>query len=484
MAAQTRTGTEQFAKAATGILGFEAMTGGGLPQGRTTLLAGGPGSGKTIFAAQFLMHGAMACEEPGIFVAFEEVPHRIVSNLGAFGWPLAELQPEKLYFIDAQPGPDLIQSGEFDLAGMLAAIGAQVSAMGARRIVFDALDIVLALLPDQACVRREIYRLHDWLLKNELTGLVTAKCGGGEAGSLDQQPFGCMQFIVDCYVVLNHRVALGISQRSLRIEKYRGCAFDENESPFMVGASGFDVAVVHKPGCESGKATSERITSGVVRLDTMLGGGYFRGASVLITGFPGTAKTTLGGAFAQAACERGERTLFISFDSDGSEVIRNLTSVGIRLDRHVASGILRMICGRTMNGSAEHLLVRTRSLAKEHKATCLVMDPVSALSRPGNELAAQRLTERLIDWTKADGITMVCTSVLDEMAAEVTSRAPLPISALVDTWIHLNHLMQAGERNRGVSIIKSRGTAHSNQVHDLILSDEGVTLADRVPTAA
>ena len=210
----------------------------------------------------------------------------------------------------------------------------------------------------------------------------------------------------------------------------------------------------------------------------MLGGGYYRGASVLITGFPGTAKTTLGGAFADAACMRGDRTMFVGFDSDGPEVIRNLNSVGIRLGRHVKSGLLRLISARTITGSAENLLVRIKALATEHGARCVVIDPVSTLSKAGNETTAHGVAERLIDWSKTAGITLVCTSLLDEMDGQSQSGTPLQISTLADTWIHLNYLVQAGERNRGLSIVKSRGTAHSNQVRELILSNTGVTLAD------
>jgi len=210
----------------------------------------------------------------------------------------------------------------------------------------------------------------------------------------------------------------------------------------------------------------------------MLGGGYYRGSSVLITGVPGTAKTTLSGAFAEAACMRGERTMFVGFDSDGSEVIRNLASVNIRLGRYVKNGVLSMISARTITGSAETLLVRIKALAKEHRARCLVIDPVSTLSKAGNELTAHGVAERLIDWSKAAGITLVCTSLLDEMRGPNEGNTPLQISTLADTWIHLNYLVQAGERNRGLSIIKSRGMAHSNQVRELILSDNGVTLAD------
>ncbi len=465
-------------KAPTGITGFDEITGGGLPSGRTTLLVGGPGSGKTIFAVQFLAHGVHHCNEPGIFVAFEETPQRIMSNFESFGWDLAQMPTDKLFFLDAQPAPDLIQSGTFDLDGMLAALGAQADAMGARRIVFDALDILLAMLPDSTARRREIYRLHDWLLKRGLTAMITAKDRGDEASSFTQQSFGIMQFMVDCSVVLNHQVVLGVSQRNLRVQKYRGSGFDENESPFVIGDNGFNVAVARRLGHAAANVTHERVTSGIKRLDTMLGGGYYRGATVLITGFPGTAKTTLSGKFAEAACKRGERTLFVSFDSDSSEVIRNLSSVGILLTRFAESGLLRIISARNIAGSAETLLVRVKALTQEHNARCLVLDPVTTLSKTGNELTAHSVVERLIDWTKADGITLVCTSLMDEMAVQFDGGTPLQISTLADTWIHLNYVVQAGERNREMSIIKSRGTAHSNQVRELILNDEGVTLAD------
>jgi circadian clock protein KaiC len=465
------------AKAATGVTGLDQITGGGLPRGRTTLLAGGPGAGKTILALQFLVHGAQHCQEPGIFVAFEETSERIAANAESFGWKLAELRRKKLFFMDAQPLPELVQSGNFDLSGMIAALEAQVSEMGARRIVFDALDVVLALLPDPAAKRREIYRLHAWLLARELTGIVTVKAGGDEASSLSQ-PNGFMQFMVDCAVILNHSLVMGVSQRNVRVQKYRGSTFDENESPFLIGANGLEVAVARTVHRVDVKVTKQRVSSGVKRLDTMLGGGYYRGASVLITGFPGTAKTTLSGAFAEAACRRGERTLFVSFDSDGTEVIRNLASVGIRLDRYAKNGCLKMISARTVTGSAETYLVLIKTLAKEHRARCLVIDPVSSLSKSGNELTAHGVAERLIDWSKADGTTLVCTSLLDEMFSQDEGGSPLQISTLADTWIHLNYLVQAGERNRGMSIVKSRGMAHSSQVRELILSDAGVTLAD------
>jgi circadian clock protein KaiC len=465
-------------KAPSGIIGFDEITGGGLPRGRTTLLLGGPGSGKTVFALQYLINGARNYGKPGIFVAFEETAERVMDNAASFDWKLAQLQRKRLLFIDAQPNFELVQTGDFDLCGMLAGLGLQATQMKARRIVFDALDVLLALLPDLAARRREIYRLHEWLVNRGLTCIFTLKASAEAPNSITEQPYGFMQFMVDCSVILNHSVVAGVSQRNMRVQKYRGSSFDENESPFVIGDRGFDVAIVRTLGRADVKVTNERVTSGIKRLDTMLGGGYYRAACVLITGFPGTAKTTLSGAFAEAACRRGERTLFVSFDSDGSEVIRNLASVGIRLDRYMDSGLLRMVSARTIVGSAEMSLVRIKALAAVHRARCLVIDPVSALSNSGTELAAHGVGQRLIDWSKADGITLVCTSLVNEIAEHSETDTPPHISTLADTWIHLSYVVQAGERNRGMSIIKSRGTAHSNQVRELILSNAGVTLAD------
>jgi circadian clock protein KaiC len=465
-------------KTPTGIPGFDAITSGGLPRGRATLLVGGPGSGKTLFALQFLVHGAQDCKEPGIFVAFEESSQRLLTNVESFGWRLAQLRRRQLCFVDAQPMPDVIHSGDFDLGGMLAALDLQTRTMKARRIVFDALDVALALLPDAAAKRREVYRLHDWLLARELTSLITLKAGADETSAAHQQPFGFMQFMVDCAVTLNHHVVQGVSQRNLRVLKYRGSRFAENEWPFLIGNRGLEVAVAAAPDRMGLDVTNERVSSGVNRLDTMLGGGYYRGANVLITGLPGTAKTTLSGAFAEASCRRGERTLFVIVDSDVTEVIRNLASVGIRLDPYAKNRRLNMISARTFSGSAETYFARIKALAREHNARCLVIDPVSTLSKSGDALTAHSVAERLMDWSKAEGTTLVCTSLLDEMASPTEGGSPLQLSPFADTWIHLNYLVQAGERNRGLSIIKSRGTAHSNQVRELILSDSGVTMTD------
>jgi len=461
-------------KALTGILGFDENTQGGLARGRVTLVVGGPGSGKTLFALQALVNGARHYKEPGIFVAFEESPHRIKTNSSKFGWDLDSLQRKKLFFLNAQPTAEWIQSGSFDFDGMLAVLAAKVAEMGAKRIAFDAIDILLSLLNDPMAVQREVCKLNEWLLARGLTAIITQKSDRGRKLETD---LSFLEFMMDCVVRMNHTVEQGVSQRNVCIEKYRGTAFEENESPFVISEEGLEIAGSHQTSESRIKVSNERVSSGVLRLDTMLGGGYFRNSSVLISGFPGTAKTTLSGAFLEAACQRGERALMVSFDSDANEVVRNLSSINIRLQRFLKSGLLRTKSAHMTNGSAEIHFMRIKKMVREHRARCVTIDPVSALAKAGDEAAIRNVTERLIEWSKLEGITLLCTSLMDGSLSRLEG-TPIQISTLADTWINLSYLVQAGERNRGLSIIKSRGTAHSNQTRELVLSSQGVTLKD------
>jgi circadian clock protein KaiC len=464
----------QQCKAPTGIVGLDDITGGGLPQGRTTLLEGTAGSGKTMLALQTLVNGARDYDEPGIFVTFEESSGRVMANAERFGWDVSGLLGNRLFFLDAQPSADLIQSGDFDLNGMLAALEAKVKEMGARRIAIDAVDIVLAMQNDPVAVRREAYRLHDWLLARDLTALITAKSATEYDGSFATERLGFLQFMVDCSIVIRHDLTGGVSQRNLRVVKYRGSAFEENQAPFLFGAKGIEVASMPSRDRVEHPVTTERVSSGIPRLDTMLGGGYYRGANVIMTGSPGTAKTTLCGAFTEAACRRGEKTLFLSFDSRSDEVIRNLQSVKINLRPFVDDKMLLLVSARAIDGNAENHLMQIKKMALEFGPLCVVVDPISALSKSGDADTSHGVIERLIDWSKSEGHTMLFTSLLG--GQQESTR--LAISTISDTWLHLTYHMHAGERNRGLTIVKSRGTGHSNQIRELLLSDAGVTLAD------
>lgn len=461
-------------KVATGIDGFDEISGGGIPHGRTTLVVGGSGCGKTVFALQTLVHGARDLGEPGIFVAFEENSRQIVANAASFGWDIGALEGEKLFFLDARLAPNVQRTGEFDLTGLLAAISAKAQQMGARRIVFDSIDVMLAILDDVQAERREIYRLHDWLLQSGMTGVVTSRLEGADPSRPNRYSF--MHFMADCVVALQMRIQDRVSMRDMRIMKCRGSSFAENEFPMVIGPSGIEVAGLPEAAGPV-EAPTERVSTGVDRLDTMLRGGYFRGAGILITGLPGTAKSTLAGAFAEAACARGERTLFVGFDEPPAEIVRNLASVDIRFAPHIESGLLRMHSAYTATRSAEEHLLSLRSLIREHRAKAVVIDPISTLLRAGGEVMAFSAAERLIQLAKREGITLLCTA-LTRTDGEPDEAAALPVSTLADTWLHLAYHMQGGERNRSLTIVKSRGTRHSNQVRELVLSDDGVNLSD------
>lgn len=465
-----RTGIQ---KAPTGIEGFDEITGGGLPRGRTSLVIGAPGTGKTIFALQTLAGGAREWGEPGIFVAFEEPSLQIVDN-ATFGWGLTELDDKELFLMDARLSPDTVRAGEFDLAGMLAVLGEKVDGMGARRIVFDSLDVILKSIEDPGRQRQEVYRIHDWLSTRDLTGIITARLDGAEMEAVMEHGF--LPFIADCVVRLSQRIEDRVSLRSLRVVKYRGSTFMENETPLLIGPAGMEVARLGPPEFDY-EISERRVSSGVEALDDMLSGGYFRGSSSLITGSPGTAKTTLAGAFAQAACERGERTLYVCFDEGSEEIVRNLRSVNIDLEPHVESGLLCMVAARTEARSADEHLLRIRRAMDDHEARCLVIDPLSAITKAGGAVPALSVSRRLIYQTKREGITLLCTSLLEGDAPSMEG-TPLDISTLADTWIHLAYPAQQGERNRALSIVKSRGTGHSNQVRELVLSDEGLSLRE------
>jgi len=468
-----RADPQPLAKIATGIEGFDELSGGGLPRNRTTLVMGGPGSGKTVFSLQALVNAARQRGESGIFVAFEERGREIMANAATFDWGLPALAEKQIYILDAHLSPTVVQSGEFDLSGILAILKAKQAAMHAGWIVFDGIDVLLTLLRDPIVEMREIYRIRDWLGDNELTAIITAKMDSQTAEVVN---YGFMQFMVDCVIRFDRRLEYGVPAHRLQVTKYRGSDFASGEFPLSFGRSGIEVAAPEPPEIIH-EASTERVSAGIERFDAMLGGGLFRGSSTLITGAPGTSKTTLIGKFAETACQRGERTLFVSFDEGADQILRNLSSVGIDLQAHVRSGLLRMYSGRTEARSAEEHLIKLRALIRDHQPRCMVIDPLSAMAKAGGIGAARAVANRLIHLMKDSKITVVISALIEgnDPQAEATD---LQISTIADTWIHLSYLVRSGERNRALTIVKSRGTWHSNQVRELVLSEAGPMLTD------
>lgn len=456
---------------ATRVPGFDEIADGGLPRQGVTVVVGGVGTGKTIFGMQVLSTGARG-GEPGILVAFEESAARIRTNTRAFSW--GGTAGDGVCILDAQQAQSVEQAGEFDLLGMLAIVGAKATQLGVKRIVFDGLDVLLDHLRDPALIRREVVRLRDWVNESSLSAIITAKEQTSESG--DTSDYHFLQFMADCVVTLHHRVVQGIALRSLRISKYRGAAHSANEYPISITRDGIEVAANSTVELVYPVST-ERISTGVERLDAMLSGGYYRGSAVLISGVPGTAKTSIAAAFAAAAAGRGERTLFVSFDESPEQIVRNVTSIGIEFAPLVASGVLRLHALRGRAESPEAQVSRIRSWLREVQPRNLVIDPLSALAQRGSENNRESAALQILDVAKSAGITTLSTTLLVN-PQPMTEKALLDVSTIADTWIHVSYVSHAGERNRALTIIKARGTGHSNQVRELVLTDQGVTLAN------
>jgi circadian clock protein KaiC len=465
--------SQPLPKLATGIAGFDNLSRGGLPRHRTSLLIGGPGAGKTVFALQCIANAARRQRTRGIFVAFEENPRQVIANGATFEWGLPKLAEKDLFFLDAHLSPALTKAGDFDLTGLLAMLAAKKKQMNAEWLVLDGIDVLLTLLQDPIAERREIYRIRDWLVENSMTAIITAKLDDHTSEAMQ---YGFLQFMVDCVVRFERRQQDRVSMHSIQITKYRGSGYEKAEFPVSFGTRGIEVGGL-EPAETGLEVSSDRLTTGFERLDTMLDGGVFRGSSTLITGVPGTSKTTLAAQFAEAACLRGEPTLFVSYDESPEQIMRNLSSVGIRLKVHVTSGLLRIHSARTESIGAEEHLIKLRLLIDECQPRCMVIDPLTAIAKAGTLGVAQTVAGRLIYLIKDKGITLLVTALseTDDPRAEATD---LQISTIADTWIHLSYLMQSGERNRALTVIKSRGTWHSNQVRELVLSQSGVTLSD------
>ncbi len=460
-------------KVPTGITGFDEITYGGLPLGRTTLVRGGPGCGKTVFAVQSLVNAARDRREPGILVAFEESADQIVANAATLGWDIPALTAKRLFFLDASLSPEMLQAGHFDLTRLLNVLQAISEEAGAKHIVFDGIDVLLRLLDNPVAERHEVYRVREWLARSGLTAIITQKVGADD--DLSWQHYNFMQFMADCVVNLGHQVVDGSGFRNVRVMKYRGSGFLGDEFPIVISEGG--IQVTNRGPVELQYAvTNERVSSGLPRLDAMLYGGYYRGSNILISGAPGTAKSTLAGLFVDAACQRGERAMYVNFDEGATQIVRNLSSVGIRLARHQKSGLLKIYSTRTRGPNIEDQFGELRRVIRAHKPRCLVVDPLSALSNKIEHLASADATQMFLDFLKMEGITVVNTSLLD--GPDVREATATGISTIADTWIHLSYVVHEGERNRALTIVKSRGSGHSNQVRELVLSNSGVTLTD------
>lgn len=464
----------RVSKAPTGIRGLDEITNGGLPAGRPTLVCGGAGCGKTLLAMEFLVRGALDHGEPGVFVSFEETRDELAANFGSLNFDLAALEAKKRLAIDYVQvnRHEIEETGEYDLEALFIRLGSAIDDVGARRVVLDSVETLFAGLSNDGILRAELRRLFRWLKDRGVTAIVT-----GERGEGTLTRHGLEEYISDCVIVLDNRIVNEMATRRLRVVKYRGSTHGQNEYPFLLDEKGLSVLPVTSLGLDY-PVSNERISTGVGALDEMLGGrGMFRGSTVLYSGAAGTGKTSLSAHFADATCRAGERCLYLAFEEPQDQLIRNMRSIGIDLEPWVKKGLLRIAASRPTLHGLEMRLLSAHQLVEEHRPTAVVVDPITNLVASGSVNEARSMLTRLIDFLKNRGITGVFTSLVSG-GQEATEQTAVEISSLIDTWILVRDLENGGERNRSLTIVKSRGMAHSKENREFTLGDDGVSLVD------
>lgn len=460
-------------KCLTGIQGLDEITGGGLPRGRPTLVCGGAGCGKTLLAAEFLVRGATQFGEPGVLLAFEETEAELKVNVASLGFDLAGLVRRKKIVLDHVyiERSEIQETGEYDLEGLFVRLNHAIDSIGAKRVVLDTLEALFAGIPNEAILRAELRRLFRWLKDKGVTAVITA-----ERGREQLTRHGLEEYVSDCVILLDHRVFEQIATRHLRVVKYRGVLHGTNEFPFHIGDNGICVLPITSVGLNH-KVSSERIGTGIPRLDAMLSGrGFFRGSSILLTGTAGTGKTSVGACFAQAAARRGERVLFFSFEESPNQIVRNMRSIGLRLEPLVRLGLLRFHSARpTLYGLEMHLATMFREIATFQPAVVIV-DPITSLLVAGTDYETKGMVTRLIDFLKAGQVTSLFTSLTH--GGHALQQSEIAMSSLMDAWLLLQDCEGNGERNRVLYVLKARGMAHSNQVREFLISNRGIDLVD------
>lgn len=464
---------QKLMKTPSGTSGLDEVLTGGLPTGRPTLVCGAAGCGKTLLAMQFLVRGALDYNEPGVFIAFEERIADLHANVASLGFDLADLEARNLLSIDhiAVEPSTIVESGEYDLGGLFLRLELAIQTVGAKRVVVDTLETLFGGLSNYAIVRSELRRLFEWLKDRGVTAIITA-----ERGDNALTRHGLEEYVSDCVILLDHRVVEQVSTRRLRVVKYRGSAHHTNEYPFMIDEMGISVLPITSAGLEH-EVSEERLGSGIPRLDSMLGGGgYFKGSTVLVSGTAGTGKSSIAAHFANSVCSQGGRFLYFSFEESPSQIIRNMRSIGLDLQRWVNAGLLQFVTSRpTAFGLETHLAVIHKHI-NTFAPAAVAIDPASNFVSAGNQVAAHGLLVRLIDFLKERQITAMLTSLTaGSDALEATS---MEVSSVVDTWLLLKALESSGERNRVLYVIKSRGMPHSNQVREFVITSSGVSLVD------
>jgi circadian clock protein KaiC len=457
-------------KARSGIDGFDQITGGGLPRGRATLICGGPGCGKTLFGMEFLVRGALDFGEPGVFISFEETEAELTTNVASLGFDLDDLAAKKLLAIDyiKVDRSEIEEAGEYDLDGLFVRLEHALDSTDATRVVLDSVEAIFGGFTNEGVLRSELRRLFRWLKDRQVTVVLT-----GEKGDGALTRYGLEEYVSDCVISLDHRVADQVTTRRLRVVKYRGSSHGTNEYPFLIDDRGISVLPVTSLGLDY-SASTERIPTGVAALDDMLeGGGYFRASSILISGTAGTGKSSLAAMFADACCRRRERVLYFAMEESSSQVARNMRSIGLDLELWQRKRLLNILAARpTVYGLEMHLASMHRAI-EQHRPSAVIIDPISSLITAGEPREVKSMLVRLFDYLKMNGITCIVTSLTTAEGLEETA---IGISSLIDTWLQVRDIEIAAERTRGLYLVKSRGMGHSNQVREFLITSAGLDL--------
>jgi circadian clock protein KaiC len=469
LAAQPKASQRALPKAPTGIQGLDEITFGGLPRGRPTLVCGGAGCGKTLLAMEFLVRGATEHGEPGVFLAFEETAEELTKNVRSLGFDLDDLVAKEKLALDfvRVERSEIEETGEYDLEGLFIRLGYAIDSIGAKRVAIDTIESLFGGLSDQGILRAELRRLFRWLKDKGVTAVITGERG---EGTLTRQ--GLEEYVSDCVILLDHRVIDQISTRRLRVVKYRGTVHGTNEYPFLIDEDGINILPITSMGLQH-EVSSERMPTGVERLDAMLGGGYYKGSTVLISGTAGSGKSSMAAHFVDAACRRKQRCLYFAFEESPQQIVRNMRSIGLDLQPWINKGLLRFHATRSSVYGLEMHLVTCHKLIREFKPEVVVLDPIGNLTNAGTDLDTTAMLTRLMDYLKSEGITALWTSLTSGTELEKTD---VGISSLVDTWLVLRDIERSDERKRAMYIIKSRGMAHSNQIREFQLTDHGIKL--------
>ena len=460
-------------KEPTGIPGFDEITRGGLPSGRASLVCGSAGAGKTLFAMEFLVRGATIYNEPGVFMSFEESSDELATNVASLGFDLNQLIEDKKLVLDYVfiERSEIEETGEYDLEGLFLRLDHAIASIGAKRVVLDTLEALFSALPNEAIIRAELRRLFRWLKEKGVTALITCERGDGRLTR-----YGLEEYVADCVILLDNRVQNQISTRRMRIVKYRGTSHGTNEYPFLIDEKGFSVLPITSLGL-SHKAPTEHVSTGIERMDNMLDGkGLYRGSSILVSGTAGTGKSTIGAHFVDAACARGERALFFAFEESQDQIIRNMRSIGIDLEKYVRKGLLKFHNARPSTWGLEVHLAMIHKTISEFNPSVVVIDPITNFLAVGDRTETKAMLTRLIDFLKSREITAMFTSLTS--GGHDVEDSEVDVSSLMDTWLLVKNIETNGERNRGLYILKARGIAHSNQVREFLLTDSGIQLVD------